>query len=60
MNFPQAIVGWWRMNESMYLGNTSVRNPNCQVERLPRRQFCPMMVPCEPLESCIGNNMVRA
>jgi len=56
VNEPVAVVGWWKMTEPTRIGNGT--NPNCDPDRIAKRPTCPVMVPCEPKSSCLGNNTV--
>ena len=54
-NDGYAEPGWWL---GLVAGTEPVSgspDPRCQ-EQHTDRQYCPMFVPCEPFEACIGNN----
>ena len=52
-NEPYAQVGWWNAPLPTFIGDTF--NALCPPERA-NRTFCPFFIPCQPLESCTGNN----
>jgi hypothetical protein len=62
VNEPQAVRGWWKMYEPTWIQNSTngtSPNPKCTADQVAKRRTCPVMVPCEPAESCLGNNTVR-
>ena len=69
---PYAGVGWWMVNVATTSDSTAASSTRrllrstrrrhlaelsteCPPERA-NRDFCPVMIPCEPAESCLGNN----
>jgi hypothetical protein len=63
INEPLAVFGWWKKYEStMVLNSTNGTSPNprCPADQVAKRTTCPVMLPCEPPESCLGNNTVSA
>ncbi len=52
---PVSVAGWWRMMEPTY--TNGVKNRRCAEEIVDKRRTCPVMVPCEPKDSCLGKNL---
>jgi hypothetical protein len=61
VNEPLAVFGWWKLYERTWVQNATngtSPNPRCTADQVAKRATCPVMVPCEPPESCLGNNTV--
>lgn len=52
-NEPYAQVGWW--GSPLPTQVAGAPNMLCSPERASRA-FCPFFIPCQPKESCTGNN----
>jgi len=52
---PYANFGWWKKDLPTHDAASGEADPLCPAERAHRAVF-PLFMPCDPPESCLGNN----